>query len=53
MCRINTYRVEKDELNHPFLVAENTVEYGLSSITMPEQAVNLANDIFRMKHLAV
>lgn len=52
MCRINTYRVEKDELSHPFLVAENTVEYGYSSITMPEQAVNLANDIFRMKYLA-
>ncbi|SNU06671.1 DNA repair protein RadC [Lachnospiraceae bacterium] len=52
MCSITTYRVEKDELSHPFLVAEDSVEYGKSVVKDPEDAVDLVNDVFRMKHLA-
>ena len=52
MCNIVTYRVEKDDLSHPFLVAEDSIEYGVSVIDSPEKAVELANEVFRMKYLA-
>lgn len=52
MCSITTYRVEKDELSHPLLVAEDSVDYGKAVVKNPEDAVDLANDVFRMKHLA-
>lgn len=52
MSYIITYRVEKDELSHPFLVAEDSIEYGDYLIDTPNKAVNLANDVFRMKYLA-
>lgn len=52
MSSIISYRVEKDEFSHPFLVAEKTIEYGSSKVAEPEDAVNIANNVFRMNHLA-
>ncbi len=52
MCSIATYRVEKDVLEHPFLVEENSFEYGIDRIDSPEKAVDLANEVFRMRFLA-
>lgn len=52
MCCVTTYRVEKDEQRHPFLVAEKSIEYGVAIIDSPEKAVDLANNVFRMNHLA-
>ena len=52
MCSIVTYRVEKDVLKHPFLVEENSFEYVIDTIDNPNKAVDLANEIFRMKYLA-
>ena len=49
---ITTYRVEKDENSHPFLVAEESVEYWGSRIESPEDAVQLANNVFRMRYMA-
>lgn len=52
MCSIVSYRVEKDELRHPFLVEEESLEYGVSRVENPRDAVDILNDVFRMKHLA-
>lgn len=52
MCSIVTYRMEKDEMKHPLLVAEDSFEYMISEINDPEGAVALVNTIFRMNHLA-
>ena len=52
MCNIITYRVEKDVLEHPFLVEENSIEYWVDVIDTPNKCVDLANEMFRMKYLA-
>lgn len=52
MCGVVKYRVEKDGESHPFLVAEESHEYRLSIINSPENAVDLVNNIFRLKNQA-
>lgn len=52
MCNIITYRVEKDVLEHPFLVEEGSFEYGVDIIDNPEKAADLADEVFRMRFLA-
>lgn len=52
MSNIVTYRMEKDDFRHPILVEEESMEYDGSRIENPKEAVNLVNEVFRLKYLA-
>ncbi len=52
MSSITKYRVEKDGLNHPFLVEEKSIEYGLEKLDRPWEIVDLVNKAFRLRYLA-
>ena len=52
MCNLITYRMEQDESRHPCLVTEQVLNYTSSIVTSPEQAVDMANHVYRMVYLA-